>query len=265
LKDKGLKWVEELETRHFGSPIERDAVERQWAIPQIIPKEPKLTILDAGAGDGYISSKLKLQGHDVFAMEIATINVKHLKARNIPVIPHDLMQVPYPIRDQSFDMIICADVLEHLYRPDVCVKEFYRILAKNGALLVSTPNYAHPYRIWQLIRGDAFHDPFSEYQFYAHVKMFTYKTLKLFLEHFGFFISQVFLPMPAIPSQYKRFTKGSKLKELLAVQLYPKVFYRLSPRFCDEPILLCRKEKSNTKVSLLHSIKDDVNHGNQAT
>jgi len=256
LMQKGSKWLDELENRHFGEATSRDAVERHWAIPQIVPQEPRLTILDAGAGDGYILSKLVDKGHDVVAVEFATINLRHLKTRKIPVIPFDLMKSPYPIKDESFDMVICADVLEHLFRPDVCLREAYRILKQNGSFIVSTPNYSHPYRIWQLIKGDTFHDPFEEYQFWAHVRFFTYKTLKRFLEHFGFFVAKVYLPTPAIPSQYRRFTKGSKMKEFFALHLYPKIFYRLSPRFCDEPILLCRKIRSKTEVHILYPRRD---------
>lgn len=250
-----MKGLDALESRHFAKPVSTDLVERYWAIPQIIPRNPILKILDAGAGDGYIASKLKAQGHEVVAIEAAKVNLKHLKTRGIPAIPHDLMKIPYPISDESFDMVICADVLEHLYRPDFCLKELSRILKRDGALIVSTPNYSHPYRIWQLIKGESFHDPFEEYQFWAHVRYFTYKTLIKFLEYFGFFVNDVFLPMPAIPTQYKRFTKGSRVKEFFAVHFYPKIFYRLSPRFCDEPILVCRKYKSKTKVHLLYRIK----------
>ncbi|NIO38292.1 methyltransferase domain-containing protein [Candidatus Bathyarchaeota archaeon] len=246
-----MKALDALEGRHFGKPVSEDLVERYWAIPQIVPRDPILRILDAGAGDGYIISKLKAKGHDVTAMEAAAINIKHLKRRGIPVVPHDMTRSPYPIKDESFDMVICADVLEHLYRPDVCLKELHRILRHDGALLLSTPNYSHPYRILQLIRGDSFHDPFEEYQFWAHVRYFTHKTLTKFIESFGFFVADVFLPLPAVVTQYARFTKGSKLREFFALHLYPKIFYRISPRFCDEPILVCRKKKSKTKVRLL--------------
>lgn len=247
-----LKLLEELESRHFEKAVSKDVVERYWAIPKIISKYSKMRILDAGAGDGYISSKLMAMGHNVVAIEIVAINIRHLKERGIAVIPHDLMHVPYPFRDESFDMIICADVLEHLYRPDVCLKEFYRVLKPDGALLVSTPNYAHPYRIWQLIKGNSFHDPFSEYQFYAHIRFFTYKTLKKFLAHYGFHVTEVFLPLPSALTQYQRFTRSSKLLRFFVLKLYPHLFYRISPRFCDEPILVCRKTRSKLKVYLLN-------------
>ncbi len=250
-----IKGLDALEGRHFGKLVSEDLVERYWAIPQLVPRNPCLKILDAGAGDGYITSKLKAKGHDAIAMEAASINIKHLKERGIPVIPHDLTQSPYPIKDESFDLVICAAVLEHLYRPDICLQEFHRILKHDGGLIVSTPNYSHPYRIWQLVKGETFHDPLKEYQFWAHLRFFTYKTLVKFLEHLRFFVADVFLPLPAVPAMYSGFTKGSKIKEFFALHLYPKIFFRISPRFCNEPILLCKKDRSKIKVHLLRRIR----------
>lgn len=250
-----MKGLDALEGKHFGKPVSEDLVERYWAIPQIVPEQKKLRILDVGAGDGYICSKLKAKGHEVVAMELATVNIKHLKTRGIPAIPHDLAETPYPIRDESFDMVICAAVLEHLYRPDLCLAECHRIIKPDGTFIVSTPNYSHPYRIWKLIRGETFHDPFEEYQFWAHVRFFTYKTLVKFLKYFGLFLADVFLPLPAVPTQYSGFTKGSRVKEFFAMHLYPKIFFRISPRFCNEPILVCKKKRSKTKVHLLSKIR----------
>lgn len=255
LEKEELNPLEEFESLR-PKVVSRDTFGRHWAIPKIIPSNPKVRILDIGAGEGYVSSKLKAQGHDLVAIEIAAVNIEHLKQRNIEVLQHDLMRRPYPIKDESFDIVICADVLEHLLRPDICLKEAFRILKRDGGLIVCTPNYSHPYRIWQLIRGDSFHDPFNDpldaYQFWAHVKFFTFKSLKRFLEHIGFFVRQVFLPMPVIPSQYARFTKGSRLKELLAMHIYPKIFYRISPRFCDEPILMCQKKRTDIQIRILY-------------
>jgi len=247
---KGFERLEGLEREHFRRVATEDTVERHWAIPKIIPKNRKLKILDLGAGSGYIASKILALGHDVIAMEIVAACLKQLRTRKIEVIPHNLSRAPYPIRDESFDGVLCADVLEHLLRPDVCLKEAYRVLKKDGFMIVSTPNYSHPYRIWQLIKGESFHEP-PDYQFYAHIRFFTCKSLRRFLEHIGFYVADVFLPMPAISSFYEELLGGSQIKKILAMNVYPKIFYRLSPRFCNEPILMCRKERVETKTHLL--------------
>jgi len=42
------------------------------------------------------------------------------------------------IKDESFDYILCTQVLEHICEPDKAFKEFHRILKKNGRLFLTT-------------------------------------------------------------------------------------------------------------------------------
>jgi SAM-dependent methyltransferase len=43
------------------------------------------------------------------------------------------------IKDESFDIIVCTEVLEHTLQPFDAIKELHRILKKGGTLLLSTP------------------------------------------------------------------------------------------------------------------------------
>jgi SAM-dependent methyltransferase len=46
----------------------------------------------------------------------------------------------YPFKEQSFDMIVCWDVLEHLSNPSHLLIDFYHSLRKNGILVLAFPN-----------------------------------------------------------------------------------------------------------------------------
>ena len=48
----------------------------------------------------------------------------------------DLLHIP--IKDNSVDTILNVSVLEHVIKPDVVIKEFYRILKPGGVLILST-------------------------------------------------------------------------------------------------------------------------------
>lgn len=58
---------------------------------------------------------------------------------------------------ESFDVVILAAVLEHLYNPDETVREIARILRRGGALFVDVPNeeglYFRAGNIYQRLRG----------------------------------------------------------------------------------------------------------------
>jgi 2-polyprenyl-3-methyl-5-hydroxy-6-metoxy-1,4-benzoquinol methylase len=47
---------------------------------------------------------------------------------------------PLPYRDDSFDYVACLEGLEHIENYHHALREFSRILKKDGILLISTPN-----------------------------------------------------------------------------------------------------------------------------
>jgi len=44
-----------------------------------------------------------------------------------------------PFNENEFDTVILSDVLEHLPTPENIINEIYRVLAKNGKLLLNVP------------------------------------------------------------------------------------------------------------------------------
>jgi ubiquinone/menaquinone biosynthesis C-methylase UbiE len=44
-----------------------------------------------------------------------------------------------PVKKSSFDAIMCTKVFEHIINPELAVKEFSRIIKKNGYLLITAP------------------------------------------------------------------------------------------------------------------------------
>jgi SAM-dependent methyltransferase len=58
-----------------------------------------------------------------------------------------------PFMDQSFDTVLCLELLEHVPQPDRCLAEIARTLRPGGALLVTVPFvaalHALPYDYWR--------------------------------------------------------------------------------------------------------------------
>jgi len=44
-----------------------------------------------------------------------------------------------PFKNSSFDFVLCTEVMEHISEPEHLLKEVYRILKKNGKLLITVP------------------------------------------------------------------------------------------------------------------------------
>jgi SAM-dependent methyltransferase len=62
--------------------------------------------------------------------------------------------LPFP--DQTFDTILCTEVLEHLSDPAICIQEMARVLRQGGHLILTTPQIWHlheePYDFFRFTR-----------------------------------------------------------------------------------------------------------------
>jgi len=89
--------------------------------------------LDIGARDGYWSEKLKERGYQVSSLDI---DPQYKSA-----IKHDV-EKGLPYNSDSFDLVWCTEVIEHLHRPKFLLKEIERVLKPNGVAVLTTPNSA---------------------------------------------------------------------------------------------------------------------------
>ena len=59
----------------------------------------------------------------------------------INIIEKDLNEdTSLPFEDNSFDVVMATEFLEHLFRPDILAKEINRVAKKDGVIMISLPN-----------------------------------------------------------------------------------------------------------------------------
>ena len=87
-------------------------------------------VLDLGASNITISKKIK-------AKKIITLDISDKKEMTIKC---DLNEDKIPLKDNSVDIILARELIEHIPNTLFFLSECKRILNKNGFLVLSTPN-----------------------------------------------------------------------------------------------------------------------------
>ncbi len=100
---------------------------------KLIPRDVT-TILDVGCGNGAITNRLA-DMWDVTGLDFSAQALKHVKTKSILSSSTHI-----PLSDNSFDLVLCSELLEHLNQKDLLdtCKEMVRISSKY--LIVTIPN-----------------------------------------------------------------------------------------------------------------------------
>ncbi|HEX8491211.1 MAG TPA: class I SAM-dependent methyltransferase [Pyrinomonadaceae bacterium] len=96
-------------------------------------------LLDIGAGRGDLLREAVQAGWTVTGIEPSSSFAEHAARYSGAEIKHEPVE-RCGFDDGSFDVVILAAVLEHLYNPNETVREIARILRTGGALFVDVPN-----------------------------------------------------------------------------------------------------------------------------
>jgi len=115
--------------------------------------KPCSLVLDAGCGNGVnlfgVSASLSDNalgiGVDISQFQIrqAVEHSTKFNVKNVGFIVGDITKLPF--KSCSFDTVICAEVLEHLYRPRDALRELGGVMRLGGRLFVSTPSAIDPF------------------------------------------------------------------------------------------------------------------------
>ena len=144
---------------------------------------PGSTVLDLGTGSGALGKFLHEQLQctvDGLTFNAAEAEVAGPAYRRIEVANLETCTLQDIFTDQRYDFIVCADVLEHLSRPERIVDACRDLLAPGGKLLISVPNAAYSGLIGELLQGDFLYREEGLLD-RTHLRFFTRRSLTRFL------------------------------------------------------------------------------------
>ena len=159
-----------------------------------------LSVLDVGCWDGATTARYRdILGGSARGVEIFRAQAERARSAGIDVASVDLEVGTLPWSDSSVDVIVANQVFEHLKNVWLPMSEIARVLAPGGVLIFSVPNLASLHNRVMLALGL---QPSSIRTFGPHVRGYTYRQARAFVEHGGFLrirraVGVGFYPFPA--------------------------------------------------------------------
>jgi SAM-dependent methyltransferase len=135
-------------------------------------------LLDAGCATGVLLELARLRGWHVQGVDVSAYATQIARDYyTLDVFTGELAEAAYP--QDSFDVVVMDDLIEHVADPSAVVREGHRILKSGGLLTLNTPNRAG---IWHRLMGRRwFH-----YKQMEHTYFFSPAVMRDLLSRHGF-------------------------------------------------------------------------------
>jgi 2-polyprenyl-3-methyl-5-hydroxy-6-metoxy-1,4-benzoquinol methylase len=131
------------------------------------------SIIDLGCGDRYIEDAVLSSGGFYSGFDISDADFERDKI---------------PVKANSYDIVICLALIEHLANPNFFISEIKRVLKPGGLVWLSTPDIeVSKFSFWD--------DP-------THIHPYTRKSLKIFLEMANFSSVKIYPNYRCKPKSY---------------------------------------------------------------
>ena len=125
-----------------------------WGLLRLWGRRSGLRVLDAGCGFATTTARIQALGNQVTGID-SSPEIERVAAQRLSRVVHGDV-VDADLGDEQFDVIIFADVLEHLPWPVGVLKRYLRWLAPGGSVIISLPNvglwsvrFAHLFGRWE--------------------------------------------------------------------------------------------------------------------
>lgn len=142
--------------------------------------------LDLGCGDGRLTAELT--SGPTIAADVSRVALERARGR-LPAVDFAELDpgADLPFRDGEFDLVLCADVIEHVQDVQSLLSEARRVLRPGGTLAITTPACGRvtAARALMLGFGRTF-DPLS-----PHLRFFSRRSLGQLLDGMGFAVASL--------------------------------------------------------------------------
>ena len=103
--------------------------------------KPGYRVLDLGSGSGWVAKDLTLKHARVISVDLSQKSLTRIKQglrhEQVDFVLADAYNLPFG--ENSFDLVVASEVLEHLDSPGAVLRELQRVLIPKGKMVASTP------------------------------------------------------------------------------------------------------------------------------
>ena len=157
--------------------------------PDLLNLRPGQKVLDLGCGEGRHSIHLALSDAvEVYGFDLNEADVRTAVERAAPFFAEDTVPgrlllgvgngLKLPFAADSFDVVICSEVLEHIEDYRGVLSEIHRVLKPGGIFAATVPAFLPEWICWKL--SDAYHEVEG-----GHIRIFREKQLRNDIEALG--------------------------------------------------------------------------------
>lgn len=168
-------------------------------------------VLELGCAYGVMTKALVEHNKcRVSAVEINAESAKHAKpyCHELFISDIDTMDWGLLLNEKRFDVVLAADVIEHLKDPWRCLANMRQFLAPGGCVVLSVPNMTHNGIIAELLTENFEYHPVGLLD-KTHIRFFGWKSLEKALVNAG--LGVVDIDRMRIPAEKTEFSKHWKI------------------------------------------------------
>ena len=143
-----------------------------WLFRQVKSLPDGAKVLDVGCGTGGLLELMEGSNSGIWTCGIDLGHPPFYLAKGV-LLRGSAIQLPFA--NDSFDIVTCAHVIEHLYKPDACLHELIRVCRPGGSIYIETPS---PRAAWVPFFNIFWDDP-------THIRPYSQIGLRRLLEITG--------------------------------------------------------------------------------